>query len=239
MYAIIETGGKQYRVKTGSVIQVEKLEGAIGTKLTLDKVLLASSEGEAPKLSIGSPFIKDAAVGTEILAQGRDRKIVIVKKKKRKGYKRTIGHRQEQTQLLVLSVKAGDQSAELSSTDADKIKKKFFSLLTEKGLAFTPKTQKTRVEGQAKAKRNQRGASLEAASTDAETSSATTKKKTTARAARPVKATKKTAAAKKTAKKKAQKKKMSAKKKATKKASASTATTKKTTSTTKKATSKA
>jgi large subunit ribosomal protein L21 len=100
-YAVIETGGKQYRVKIGDTLKVELLEGEAGTAVVLDAVL-AISNGES--LTIGAPFIKGAKVGAEIVEQARGPKVVAFKKKRRKGYKRKVGHRQHLTVLRVASI---------------------------------------------------------------------------------------------------------------------------------------
>ena len=106
MYAIIESGSKQLRVSTGSVIQIEKLEGEVGTQLTLDKVLfcsnLPSAEGDKKaEVLLGRPYLDGAKIETEIVGQGRGDKILTVKKKRRTGYKLTKGHRQYYTDLLL------------------------------------------------------------------------------------------------------------------------------------------
>lgn len=146
MYAVIETGGKQYRVQAGDIIAIEKLEGETGTGIKFDQVLLASKvsgEGEAAQSQIwmGKPLLSGASVAAEIVGQGRGEKVMTVKMKRRKQYRRTQGHRQFLTQVLVTAVDngAGEKSA---LSDADKKTKlsKFHSPLTPKGQAFTPKT---------------------------------------------------------------------------------------------------
>ncbi|MCP9455184.1 MAG: 50S ribosomal protein L21 [Nitrospira sp.] len=101
MYAIIETGGKQYRVETGSTIQVEKLPGEVGTLVELDHVRLVHSDNG---LLIGQPLVQGAKVTAEIVQQGRTRSIIVFKKKRRKNYRRTHGHRQPYTKLLVKDI---------------------------------------------------------------------------------------------------------------------------------------
>ena len=100
-YAVIETGGKQYRVKQGDVFEVERLEGETGAKVTLDRVLALSNGSE---LTVGTPVVAGAAVAAEIVGQLRGEKVVNFKKKRRKGYHRKIGHRQELTRLRVQSI---------------------------------------------------------------------------------------------------------------------------------------
>ena len=103
MYAIIRTGGKQYRVQTGDVVRVEHLAGAIGTSVTLDDVLLVAGEGE-PR--VGSPRVEGAAVVGTVVEQDRDAKIRVFKYKKRKHYRRTRGHRQSFTAVRIDAVRA-------------------------------------------------------------------------------------------------------------------------------------
>ncbi|MBH0184848.1 MAG: 50S ribosomal protein L21 [Nitrospira sp.] len=101
MYAIIETGGKQYRVEAGSTIQVERLPGDVGGVVSLDQVRLV--HGEAG-LMIGQPLVQGATVTAEIVRHGRTRSITVFKKKRRKNYRRTRGHRQGFTKLLVKEI---------------------------------------------------------------------------------------------------------------------------------------
>ena len=102
-YAVIETGGKQYRIKTGDVFDVERLDGEAGTKITLDRVLAISNGTE---LTVGTPVVTGASVAAEIVDQHRGEKVINYKKKRRKGYHRTVGHRQELTRVRVQSITA-------------------------------------------------------------------------------------------------------------------------------------
>lgn len=101
MYAIIETGGKQYRVEAGSTIQVERLPGDVGGVVNLDQVRLVHGDGG---LVIGQPLVQGATVTAEIVRHGRTRSITVFKKKRRKNYRRTRGHRQGFTKLLVKEI---------------------------------------------------------------------------------------------------------------------------------------
>lgn len=92
MYALIQTGGKQYRVSPGEEVKVEKLPGKIGETVTFDKVLL-TSDGET--VNLGKPYLENARVAGRITNHGRNKKIVIFKYKRRKGYRRKQGHRQD------------------------------------------------------------------------------------------------------------------------------------------------
>jgi large subunit ribosomal protein L21 len=102
MYAVIKTGGKQYRVSEGQKLRVEKLTGNVGDKVTLGEVLLLG--GDAPK--IGQPLVKGASVGAEIVAQDRGKKLVVFKFRRRKNYRRKTGHRQQYTVLKITGISA-------------------------------------------------------------------------------------------------------------------------------------
>lgn len=144
MYAVIETGGKQVRVQAGDIIQVERLVGDVGSKVTFDKILFVSKPSENnSEVTLGQPYVAQATVEAEILAQGRDKKVTTVKMKRRKQYRRTKGHRQEQTQLLVTALNAGSAKAEMSAADKKVKLAKFFTNLTPKG-GFKKEAKKTK-----------------------------------------------------------------------------------------------
>ena len=105
MYAVFQTGGKQYRAEKGDVIHVEKLEAIAGDDITLDKVLMA---GTGANTIIGAPFVKGGAVKAKILEQKRDAKILVFKKRRRKSSKRLKGHRQYLTVLRITDIIAPD-----------------------------------------------------------------------------------------------------------------------------------
>jgi large subunit ribosomal protein L21 len=98
MYAIIETGGKQYRVQEGDVIRVEKIEIADGEAVKFDKVLLVSDE---EKLNVGKPYVDGAVVEAVVENQGKAKKIIIFKYKSKKDYRKKQGHRQPYTQVKI------------------------------------------------------------------------------------------------------------------------------------------
>jgi large subunit ribosomal protein L21 len=102
-YAVIRTGGKQYRVSEGEVVKIEKLTGEVGEKITLADVLFIGGDGEA---KIGVPVVANAKVSGEIVGQVRAKKIRVFKKKRRKGYSRQAGHRQYQTALKITAIEA-------------------------------------------------------------------------------------------------------------------------------------
>ena len=103
VFAVIRTGGKQYKVSPGDVIRVEKLPGEPGTEVTLEEVLLV---GEGPEVRIGQPLVEGARVLATIVEQGRSRKIIVFKKKRRKNYRRKRGHRQFYTDLRIEKIEA-------------------------------------------------------------------------------------------------------------------------------------
>lgn len=102
-YAVIETGGKQYRVQKGDVLAVEKLTGNVGDKITLSRVLALSNGTD---LTVGAPEVSGASVTAEVVKQFRGEKVTAFRKKRRKGYKKKRGHRQDQTQLKIESIGA-------------------------------------------------------------------------------------------------------------------------------------
>jgi large subunit ribosomal protein L21 len=101
MFAVIRTGGKQYRVAPNDIIEIEKIAGEPGDIIELGEVLLLGGEG-GPKT--GSPTIAGALVAAEVLEQKRDDKVIVFKKKRRKGYRRTKGHRQSLTALRITEI---------------------------------------------------------------------------------------------------------------------------------------
>mgnify|MGYP000979029932 CR=1 FL=1 len=103
MYAVIETGGKQYRVSTGDTIYVEKLDVNEGDEVVLDRVLLVNQDG---KTQVGKPYIEGAKVVAKAEKQGKQKKIIVFKYKAKKNYKKKQGHRQPYTKLLIESITA-------------------------------------------------------------------------------------------------------------------------------------
>jgi large subunit ribosomal protein L21 len=102
MYAVLETGSKQYRVSAGDQVEVERLATEVGQAVTLDRVLLVNNEG---KISVGSPTVANAAVIADVVGHIRGEKKIAFKMKRRKGYHKTIGHRQELTVLKIKEIK--------------------------------------------------------------------------------------------------------------------------------------
>ena len=105
MYAVVRTGGKQYRVAKDSILKVESLVGDVGSKLTLGEVLMLG--GDKPKL--GAPLVKGASVQCEIVGHGQGEKVIAFKKKRRKNTHRKRGHRQHFTTVKVLGITGGKE----------------------------------------------------------------------------------------------------------------------------------
>jgi len=98
MYAVIESGGKQYRVEEGATLKVESLEVAPGASVTLDRVLLV---GDGTQVTVGAPHVTGASVQATVLGHGRGRKVIVFKYKPKAHYRRKAGHRQNFTQLRI------------------------------------------------------------------------------------------------------------------------------------------
>ncbi len=107
MYAVIKTGGKQYRVAAGDEIRVEKLPGEVGDTVMFDQVLL-TSDGEA--VEVGQPFLENSKVAGRITAHGKNRKVLVRKYKRRKGYRRKNGHRQHFSLIRIGDIESGSQN---------------------------------------------------------------------------------------------------------------------------------
>ncbi len=103
MYAVIETGGKQYKVNEGDVLFVEKLDAQEGETITFDKVLAVSREGN---LEVGTPLVEGASVTAKVLGHGKARKIIVFKFKPKKNYRRKQGHRQPFTKVQIEKINA-------------------------------------------------------------------------------------------------------------------------------------
>ena len=103
MYAVIQTGGKQYRVAQGETIKIEKLDGDVGKSIDFSDVLLV---GEGDSVQIGHPLLASAKVSGEILEQGRSKKIIIFHSKRRKNHRKKNGHRQPFTLIRISTISA-------------------------------------------------------------------------------------------------------------------------------------
>ena len=98
MYAIIESGGKQYKISEGDIIKVETMAGNVGDVVEIDKVLLLKKDEE---VKVGNPFVSEAKIVGEIVEKGKDKKIIVFKFKRRKNYRKKRGHRQQYTFLKI------------------------------------------------------------------------------------------------------------------------------------------
>lgn len=122
MYAVVRTGGKQYKVQPGDVIRVEKLENDLGSEFNLDEVLLVGGDTTL----VGAPLVKGATVTVVVTKQTRDRKVIIFKKKRRQGYRRFKTHRQPFTELFVKAISADGKTAKAETSanvvDVDQVR---------------------------------------------------------------------------------------------------------------------
>ena len=116
MYAIIETGGKQYRVQEGDVITIEKLNAEVGEKVTFDKVLVM---GEGADAKIGTPYVGENVYG-EVVENGKGKKVIIYKYKAKKDYRKKQGHRQPFTKVEITGIGADKQPAKKAAAPAEK-----------------------------------------------------------------------------------------------------------------------
>ncbi len=115
MFAIIKTGGKQYRVSQGDQIVVERIAGEVGSEVALTEVLAL---GDGQSGSIGTPTVANASVRAKIVQQPRGTKVLVFKKKRRKNYRRKRGHRQELTVLKIQEISAGEEGGPEKSRDS-------------------------------------------------------------------------------------------------------------------------
>jgi len=100
MYAVIRTGGKQYKVAQGDLLKVEKLDGAVGDTVELDEVLMVGGD----QVKVGNPLVAGAKVKARIVEQGKDKKVLVFHSKRRKGTRKLYGHRQPLTRLQVTAI---------------------------------------------------------------------------------------------------------------------------------------
>jgi large subunit ribosomal protein L21 len=117
MYAVIKTGGKQYKVSAGEKLKVEQIPADVGTEIVIDQVLAV---GEGERLSVGAPLVSGATVSATILSHGRHDKVRIFKMRRRKHYQKRQGHRQNYTELFIAKIASelGQSSAEAPAAAA-------------------------------------------------------------------------------------------------------------------------
>ncbi len=149
MYAVIETGGKQYRVQEGDVITVEKLNAEAGDKVSFDKVLVLAGEGD---LKVGAPYVEGAAVAGEVVENGKGKKVIIFKYKAKKDYRKKQGHRQPYTMVKIESLDgkaapvkeapAKEEAAEAKKVSASMKKDELIAYAKEHGIEVDEKATK-------------------------------------------------------------------------------------------------
>lgn len=157
MYAILETGGKQYRVSEGDVITVEKIPGEAGDAVEFDKVLLISNDGD---VKVGSPYIDGAKISGEIVETGKGKKVIVFKYKSKKDYRRKQGHRQPFTSVEITSLTgekvAGKakkeveetvekQDAQVAAVNMNMKKEELIAAAAEQGIEVDPKATKAEI----------------------------------------------------------------------------------------------
>lgn len=140
MFAIIKTGGKQYKVEKDYVLYVEKLEGNVGDTITLDNVLLFANDD---KVEVGAPTVTDVKVQAEILDQKKSSKVLVFKKKRRQNYRRKNGHRQEMTVLKISDILKGAAKAAPKKAAESKTTTKKAETATPKKASTTATKKKT------------------------------------------------------------------------------------------------
>src|SRR5207249_12193790 len=142
MYAIVETGGKQYRVKPGDTIAVEKLSGEPGEMLDLDRVLLIAGDGER-ETRVGSPGVAGAVVRAEVLAHFRGQKIIIFRYKSKVRYRRRTGHRQSLTRLRITDILLDGASASKAAPPPEEVEEPTPAPSTPRRRRATPASTET------------------------------------------------------------------------------------------------
>ncbi|MFQ6069242.1 MAG: 50S ribosomal protein L21 [Candidatus Aminicenantales bacterium] len=158
MFAVIKTGGKQYRVQAGDIIEVEKLDIEEGNKVTFSQVLLVDEGG---KTMIGTPYVKDARVKAEVIENFKGEKVIIFKKKRRKQYRKKIGHRQELTRVRIEEIVTGARAVSKKAAAKPAPEKKPATKLTKEAAKkeTKPQTSRKKVSGAKKEKAGARTAS--------------------------------------------------------------------------------
>ena len=121
MYAVFETGGKQYRAGAGDTVTVEKLNAEAGKPVTFDRVLLVSNDGQ---ITVGSPLVEQVNVVADVVEHKRGPKLIAFKMKRRKGHRCKIGHRQDLTVVKVTDITAGGKAKKAAETEKPKAAKK-------------------------------------------------------------------------------------------------------------------
>lgn len=178
MYAVLRTGGKQYKVHPGDTIRVEKLEAQVGSEIVIKDILLVGGDS----LSVGAPLVSGAEVAAIVTKQAKFPKVIIFKKKRRQGYRRTKGHRQSFTELFIKSVALDGNKSEASQlptfeANSEEVPQTAVKKTTRKKTTEPAKEAKVAKKVTSKAK----APAKKAASTKKTTAASATKKKTTSK----------------------------------------------------------
>jgi len=195
MYAIIKTGGKQYKVQAGDVLQIDKIEKDLGSEFTISEVLLVGGD----KTHVGSPLVKNAGVTVVVTKQARTRKVIVFKKRRRQGYRKFGTHKQEFTELFIKAITSPDGQS--SKAEGKPVVKDMTALRAER---IQTKIEDSRARAEAGIGLGRAAAHGVAPKAAPAKKAAAPKKKATAKKAAPKKATSKRSV--KTAAKKAAKK---------------------------------
>ncbi len=198
MYAVVTSGGKQYKVEEGETLRVEKIPGEVGSAVTFEQVLMISDGAD---VNIGQPVLVDAGVEGHIVEQGKTKKILVFKYKRRKRYRRKFGHRQPYTAIKIDRIKAKGVKAAKKAEPETKAKKPAAEKVPP---AETKARVKTKAPAAPKAAVKKKEAKKPVAKADAEKKEAPRAAKPKAKKAETKSGAKKTAAKKTTAKKKAE-----------------------------------
>ena len=113
MYAIVETGGKQYQVEEGRYVDIEKLDGDVDSKVTFDNIVMIVN---GKKSKVGQPYVSGASVEGKILKQDKAKKIIVFKQRPKKGYRKKQGHRQEYTRVMISKIRTSAKKAAKEET---------------------------------------------------------------------------------------------------------------------------
>lgn len=116
MYAIVETGGKQYQMEEGKYLKVELLEGEKDSKVVFDKIVMLAN---GKKSKVGQPYVKGASVEGTILGHDKEKKVIVYKQRPKKGYRKKQGHRQGFTKVMVTKIRTAAQKKSAESTEAE------------------------------------------------------------------------------------------------------------------------
>lgn len=147
MYAIIKTGGKQYRVQKDDVFKIEKINAEAGDTVTFDEVIAVGGD----TLTVGTPFVEGTAVHAEVVEQGKNDKVIIYKYKAKKDYRKKNGHRQPYTLVKVTDIVSGGQKADAAEKQDDvkpsmsMKKEELLAIANEKGIEVSSKATKAEI----------------------------------------------------------------------------------------------